>query len=73
MQNGLTAALPAGDANNDNSVDTSDFTLVVGAFGSLRSDPTSGYDPTADFNGDGMIDIADFGLLVNNYNASGAP
>ncbi len=30
----ITLRLPAGDGNNDNSVDSSDFTLLIGAFNS---------------------------------------
>ena len=69
----VTANLLAGDANNDNSVDTSDFGILVGAYGSDASVPGSGYDARADFNGDGLLDTTDFGLLVGNYGASGAP
>ena len=69
---GVTAFLPAGDANNDNSVDSSDFGVLIGAFGSDASVPGSGYDPTADFNGDGVVDSTDFGLLIGEFNNSGA-
>ena len=68
---GLTALLPAGDANNDNSVDATDFGLLVGAYNSDVNVPGSGYDPIADFNGDGAVDATDFGLLVGNYNQMG--
>ena len=70
---GLTALLGAGDANNDNSVDTSDFGVLVGAYNGDVTVPGSGYDETADFNGDGVIDTTDFGLLVGQYNNVGAP
>ena len=45
---GVTAFLPAGDANNDNSVDSTDFGVLIGAYGSDGSIPGSGYDVTAD-------------------------
>ena len=70
---GVSVFLPGGDANNDNSVDASDFGVLVGAYGSNASIPGSGYDATADFNGDGFVDASDFGILVNNYGAVGAP
>ena len=69
---GVSALLGAGDANNDNSVDTSDFGVLVGAYGSSLSVPGSGYDPAADFNGDGFVDTTDFGLLVGEYGSVGA-
>ena len=68
----LNITLPAGDANNDNSVDTSDFAVLLGAYNGDATIPGSGYDPAADFNGDGAVDASDFALLVGNYNAEGA-
>ena len=65
--------LPAADANGDNFADTSDFGLLVGAYGTDGSIPGSGYDPKVDFNFDGFVDTTDFGLLVGNYGAAGAP
>ena len=67
----LQATLPAGDANNDNSVNIADFGRLINAYGSQQSDPTSGYDANADFNGDGTVDIADFSLLTANFGAEG--
>ena len=65
--------LPAGDANADNYCDTSDFGVLVGAYGGSASVSGSGYDARADFNCDGFVDTTDFGLLVGNYGAQGAP
>ena len=65
-------ALPAGDANNDNSVGSTDFGLLIGAYGGDVTAPDSGYDSRADFNADGLIDSSDFGLLIGNYGAAGA-
>ena len=70
---GVKATLLAGDANNDNSCDTSDFGVLVGSYGSAANVSGSGYDPTADFNGDGSVDATDFSLLVGNYGQIGAP
>ena len=69
---GIAATLPAGDANNDNSCDSTDFGLLIGAYGSDSSIPGSGYDPTVDFNGDGVVDSTDFGLLIGEFNNTGA-
>ena len=68
-----SVTLLAGDANNDNSVDGSDFGLLIGAFNSDSSIPGSGYDSAADFNCDGVVDSSDFGLLIGNYGSVGAP
>ena len=67
----LSLSLRAGDANNDNFCDASDFGILVGAYSSDSSKPGSGYDPTADFNCDGFVDTTDFGLLVGNYGQAG--
>ena len=70
---GIYAKTTPGDANNDNSVDSTDFGILIGAYGSEADIPNSGYDPTADFNGDGVVDSTDFGLLIGNFNSVGAP
>ena len=67
----FTASLLAGDSNNDNSVDSTDFGTLIGAFNSSAAVPASGYAPTADFNCDGLVDSADFGLLIGNFGAQG--
>ena len=72
-QTGVNVMLPAGDANDDNSVDATDFGIFVGAYNSTYAIPGSGYDPAADFNDDGTVDTTDFGLLVGNYGSVGAP
>ncbi len=64
--------LHGGDANNDNSVDSSDYTILIGSFNSDATIPGSGYDPRADFTCDGMVDSNDFTILINNYNGAGA-
>ena len=64
-------ALLTGDANGDNSVDSSDFGLLIGAYGSDASISGSGYDIRADFNDDGFVDSTDFGLLIGDFNTQG--
>ena len=68
----LNFALQGGDANNDNSVDSTDFGILIGAFNASVSVPGSGYDPTADFNNDGSVDSTDFGILISNFGQPGA-
>ena len=64
--------LLAGDANNDNSVDSTDFGILIGAFNTSAANVGSGYDPTVDFNFDGSVDSTDFGLLIGEFNNVGA-
>ena len=63
--------LRAADANDDNSVDTTDFGVLVGSYNSSLAIEGSGYDVRADFNLDGSVDATDFGLLVGNYGSDG--
>ena len=69
---GLGLTLVPGDSNGDNSVDASDFGVLVGSYGGSLSVPGSGYDATADFNYDGSVDSTDFGILVGSYGQQGA-
>jgi hypothetical protein len=54
-----------GDANFDERVDSSDFSLLASNFG--RSGQDWG---TGDFNLDGRVDSADFSLLASNFGRS---
>ena len=67
----VSVSLEGGDANGDNSVDATDFGILVTSYGSDRSVAGSGYDPQADFNNDGLIDASDFGILVGDYGDQG--
>ena len=70
-ESGLLVTLLPGDANGDNSCDSSDFGLLIGAFNTDNSTPGSGYDPACDFNSDGSIDSSDFGLFIGNFGQAG--
>jgi hypothetical protein len=61
----------AGDVNNDNLVDITDFSLLRATFGKICGDGS--YDGRADFTGDCLVDITDFTLLRGNFGQAGAP
>ena len=61
----------AGDCNNSNNVDATDFAILKASFGKGFSDP--GYDDRADFNGDQVVNAADFSLLRATFGTAGAP
>jgi len=61
----------AGDASNDNVVNTADFNILKTTFGKSQGDP--GYDPRADFTNDNLINLNDFAPLKNNFGQGGAP
>ncbi len=60
----------AGDVNNDNLVDITDFSLLRATFGLTCGD--GGYDGRADFTGDCLVDVTDFSLLRGNFGQAGA-
>lgn len=61
----------AGDANNDNVVNSVDFDIFLNSFDESLGDPD--YDNRVDFNGDNVVTSIDFTLLNRNFGASGAP
>ena len=67
----IDVSLLTGDANGDNSIDATDFGVLVSAYNSSYAVSGSGYDRRADFNCDGSVDATDFGLFVGNYNTVG--
>lgn len=66
---GLNLLLPAGDVNNDNAIDISDLTLLIGFYNGSVSN--GNYFEAADFNDDSAVDINDLLTLISNYNALG--
>jgi len=55
---------PAGDVNDDGTVDTADLLLLLAAWGECAS---GGAPCPADFNGDGFVDTTDLLLLLGNW------
>jgi len=60
----------AGDANDDNLVNITDFSLLATSFG--KTIGTIGFDSRTDFNADGIVNISDFSLLATNFGQIGA-
>ncbi|MEI7847763.1 MAG: SBBP repeat-containing protein [Chloroflexota bacterium] len=58
-----------GDANDDNSVDMLDFSLLSSTYNKCSGDV--GYDDRADFNEDQCVDTLDYSLLLENIGAVG--
>jgi len=54
-----------GDANNDNVVNITDFSLLKASFG--KSTGQAGYDRRAEFDGNGVVNITDFVLMKSNF------
>jgi len=62
--------LREGDANGDNAVNITDFSILAATFGKTAA--TDGFDARADFNNDGVVNITDFSLLASNFGQVGA-
>jgi surface antigen len=58
-----------GDANNDNYVNATDFSLLSAAYSACKNKPL--FNPTVDFNNDGCVTATDFSLLAGNYGLGG--
>src|SRR5207253_3353790 len=61
----------AGDCDNNNVVNSSDFNILKGTFG--KGTGQFGYDNRADFTGDTVVNTSDFNLLKGSFGAGGAP
>lgn len=59
-----------GDCNADGVVDTEDFFLLAGLFGTRQGD--AGFNPACDLNRDGAIDITDFFILTDRIGTRAA-
>jgi len=58
-----------GDANDDNCINITDFSLLRTAFATCEGDGK--FDPRTDFNEDGCVNISDFSLLRTNFGLCG--
>lgn len=58
-----------GDANGDNFVNATDFSLLSAAYSACQGDPQ--YNMAVNFNGDDCVTAADFSLLSASYGSGG--
>jgi len=61
----------AGDANNSNIVNATDFTILKSTFGKVHGQ--LGYDARADFNNNDVVNTTDFNLLKGSFGSGGCP
>ena len=61
----------AGDADDNNVVNTTDSSILKNTFGKAPGDP--GYDSRGDFNNDNVVNSTDFNLLRANFGTAGSP
>ncbi|MBK8026664.1 MAG: hypothetical protein IPK19_36090 [Chloroflexi bacterium] len=58
-----------GDANDDNRIDITDFSILAASFAQAAGQAS--YDARADFNIDGAVNISDFSLLATHFATAG--
>ncbi|MGV3614441.1 MAG: S8 family serine peptidase [Fimbriimonas sp.] len=68
--NTFGVSLVNGDADRDNRITPTDYTIVNRAFG--RSVGQTGYDPRADLTGDGVVNAADLAIVMRNQRRAGS-
>ena len=64
-----TSVMLEGDANGNNLVNVSDFSLLATAFG--KTSVQVGYNALTDFNNDGIVNVSDFSLMATNFSKTG--
>lgn len=70
LNGGKAINLLAGDLNEDNVVNTSDYAIVQKAYGSAAN--SANWNELADFNKDGIINSFDLAIISKNLNQTGA-
>lgn len=62
--------LSTGDLNEDNTINTADYTIAKNLYGLGKSSPN--WNERADFNQDGVINNLDLGYIIKNFGKTGA-
>ncbi|OGE64182.1 hypothetical protein A3J13_00975 [Candidatus Daviesbacteria bacterium RIFCSPLOWO2_02_FULL_36_8] len=70
LNGGSALNMLSGDLNEDNVINTSDYSIVQKAYGASSS--SSNWNSLADLNADGVINTFDLGIVVKNLNQTGA-
>lgn len=70
LNGGNSLTLLSGDLNEDNAVNTSDYTIVKTALGSTPK--SNKWHENADFNKDGIINTLDLAMVIKNMGRTGA-
>lgn len=69
LNSGNPLTLLTGDLNEDNIVNSADFTIAKSIFGATST--SSNWNGNADFNLDGIINMLDLSLILKNIDKSG--
>lgn len=69
LNNSLPLTLLTGDLNQDNIINSADYTIAKNAYGSTSA--SSNWNPAADFNLDGVVNNVDLGYILKNFSQTG--
>lgn len=70
LNSGEVISLTTGDLNEDNTINSSDYSIVQKALGSTQQ--SSNWNALADFNKDGVINTFDLAIITKNLGKVGA-
>lgn len=70
LNNGQPLNLVTGDLNEDNTINSADYTLAKSLYGTTKS--SSNWNLRADFNLDGVINNLDLSYILKNFGKTGA-
>lgn len=70
LNNNQAVVLLSGDLNEDNTINTTDYSLIKGLYGSSKG--TASWNERADFNQDGMVNNFDLVFVNKNMGKTGA-
>lgn len=70
LNSGQALNLLSGDLNEDNTVNSADYTIAKNIYGATSS--SSNWNSRADFNGDRVINNLDLSILMKNFGKIGA-
>lgn len=70
LNSNLPVLLLSGDINEDNVINSTDYTVVKNLFGTTSA--SSGWNERADINKDGVVNSLDLGLVSKNTGKTGA-
>ncbi len=70
LNDGVVINLKTGDLNEDNIINSADYSIIKKAYGANPSSPN--WNEIADFNKDGVVNLFDLGIVSKNSGQTGA-
>lgn len=70
LNSGLPVNLLSGDLNEDNTINSADYSIAKAAYGARTS--SKNWNERADFNLDGVVNSADLAVVLKNFGKTGS-